>query len=345
MLQRTVYGRVILLIVLALSAAPAQAATKHLPVVFVPGFLGWDRLPVFDRYCEGACATLEHDGHVVVVVQSAAVASSDDRKDAVVRAIDEARAQAGADRVVVVAHSQGGIDVRRALQDPAVAQKVGAVVTLATPHDGTPVATLAGRAPGVAVDVVLGPIQWLWETFEQMEPSRRTASRSRDALETLALHERGRALFTAHGAALDDDDSNEPVPFFSVAGFTGRLHDGDHSCEGGRWSAPRVVDDPGAWMLAGRAAHDLEGWGLANDGIVPAASARHGVFLGCVPADHLDWLGWHHSWSSGSDAVFDEDEFVAIVVECLEDVAAGGSVDAWVPRLASIAHAKPTSPW
>lgn len=334
-----------MLVTLALALALAPPA-QHLPVVVVPGFLGWDRLPVFDRYCEGACSAFEHGGHVVVVVQAAAVAGSDERATAFVRAVDEARAAAHADRVVVVAHSQGGVDVRRALRLPGVAAKIGAVVTLATPHDGTPVASLAAVAPGVAVDVVLGPIQWLWETLEPMDPSRRGWSQSSAALETLSLRERGRALQAGHGAVLDGGDV-EPVPFFSVAGVTGRVHDGDRSCEGGRWGVPAVVDDTGAWMIPGRVAHATFGWDLANDGIVPAASARHGVFLGCVAADHLDWLGWHHSWSAGSDAVFDEEAFLGVVVEGLEAAADDGAAafDAFVPRLAAIAHAKPTAPW
>ena len=29
----------------------------------------------------------------------------------------------------------------------------------------------------------------------------------------------------------------------------------------------------------------------ANDGLVPVPSARHGRFLGCIPADHMDEIG------------------------------------------------------
>ncbi len=376
------------------SPSPSRAAT-HLPVVIAPGFLGWDRLPLFDRYLETMAAALEAEGYDVTMVQPPAVAGSEIRVEALVRAIDIALHKSGARQVLVVAHSQGGLDVRVALRRPAVKARIAAIVTLATPHDGTPVASLAQRVPGFAVDAALVPVQWAWESFEPMSPEWRSTPSSSGAFGTLALTERGKATFREHGAvpaprptttptttatttttttatttgdgdgdgkikgareaaedarALLDRDPDDVVeagvPFFSVAGFTGPLGRDDRSCDGGRWTAPRATDDPNPLMLAGRTAHALEGWTLANDGIVPAGSSRHGVFLGCVAADHLDWLGWHHNLP-GRPAPFDERAFVVTLVAGLEATTTlgVGAMDAFVPRLASLARARPLDAW
>ena len=59
-------------------------------------------------------------------------------------AIEEACAGNGAEGVDVVAHSLGGLVVRRALRDdPALAPRVRKLVTLGTPHGGSKIAALA----------------------------------------------------------------------------------------------------------------------------------------------------------------------------------------------------------
>jgi len=329
-------------------ATTTAAPSTPMPVVIVPGFLGWDRLPVFDRYLETIAAGLEADGRVVVVVQSPAIASSAVRAGALVRAVEQARASSGADRVLILAHSQGGLDTRIALQDDAVRARIGAVATLATPHQGTPVATWGARLPSFLVDGVLMPVQWAWELFEPMEPARRSVADSTAAFSSLSLRPEGASTLQRRGRPDDsagdddDDDDDDDVPFFSVAGFTGRLRAGDHSCDGGRWSAPRLSDDVGALMAPGLIVHEVEGWTLANDGIVPAASARYGHFLGCVPADHVDWLGWNDA-GSGRPAPFDEVAFGRVLIRGLEAAARDGApaMDAFVPHLAALARAHP----
>lgn len=57
----------------------------------------------------------------------------------------------GADQVHVVAHSMGGLVTRAACTDPVVASQVATVITLGTPHAGTPLASRIGAAlPAVA---------------------------------------------------------------------------------------------------------------------------------------------------------------------------------------------------
>jgi len=312
-----------------------------MPVVIAPGFLGWNKLPVFDRYCETIAAGLEADGRVVVVVQAPAIASSAVRASALATAVEQARQLARAERVLILAHSQGGLDTRMALKDPVVRSHVGAVATLATPHQGTPVASWGQRFPSIVVDATLIPVQWAWELAEPMDESRRSVADSAGAFSSLSLSQ----LRAAGDAGARGDgvlSSDDGVPVFSVAGFTGALGDGDPSCDGGRWSAPRLTDDVSALMVFGRVVHQLEGWTLGNDGIVPAASARYGIFLGCVAADHVDWLGWHENLP-GRPAAFDEVAFARVLVNGLEAAAREGApaMEAFVPHLAALAHAHP----
>jgi len=332
-----------LLLACAVRAAPEQPVGK-MPVVIAPGFLGWNQLPVFDRYLETIAAGLEADGRVVVVVQSPAIASSTVRARALATAVEQARQLAHAERVVILAHSQGGLDTRLALKDPGVRSHVGAVATLATPHQGTPVASWGQRFPSFVMDAVLMPVQWAWELAEPMDVSRRSLADSAGAFSSLSLGAEGvslrqrRATLDANGIPASDDG----VPFFSVAGFTGAFREGDHSCDGGRWSTPRVTDDVGPLMAFGPVVHQLEGWALANDGIVPAATARYGIFLGCVPADHVDWLGWHENLP-GRPAPFDEVAFARVLVVGLEAAAVdgAGAMERYLPHLAALARAHP----
>ena len=57
----------------------------------------------------------------------------------------------GSAKVYVVAHSMGGLVARAALKDPEVASRVAMVVTLGTPHSGTPLALFASKlVPGLS---------------------------------------------------------------------------------------------------------------------------------------------------------------------------------------------------
>ena len=74
---------------------------------------------------------------------------------------DELSKAQGLDEVVLVAHSAGGLLVRAALNDPAIAKRVQRVLTIGTPYLGTPQALfplLAGvYAPGSPANAAFIP--------------------------------------------------------------------------------------------------------------------------------------------------------------------------------------------
>src|SRR5262249_9575916 len=72
------------------------------------------------------------------------------------------------DRVDIIAHSLGGLDARYALSHLGLAAKVRSLVTVGTPHRGTPLADLATSGPLAvarraisALGVSLPALDWL----------------------------------------------------------------------------------------------------------------------------------------------------------------------------------------
>jgi triacylglycerol lipase len=125
-----------------------RKAPRH-PVVLAHGLLGFDALRVAGaraEYFRGVAERLAREGCVVHRCRVAPTASI------AARARDLAAFVSGLDarRVNVVAHSMGGLDARYAISRLGLAGRVVSLVTVGTPHRGTPLAdagaSLAARA-------------------------------------------------------------------------------------------------------------------------------------------------------------------------------------------------------
>ena len=110
------------------------------PILLAHGYLGFGALGQAGarRYFRGVREYLESIGcqvHLLSVPPAASVA---------VRARELARqvTRIDADRVNIVAHSMGGLDARYAISRLGMSSKVASLVTLGTPHRGTPLADL-----------------------------------------------------------------------------------------------------------------------------------------------------------------------------------------------------------
>ncbi|MCC6608818.1 MAG: alpha/beta fold hydrolase [Burkholderiales bacterium] len=117
-------------------SVPLRASGDRDPVVLVHGYLcgaaAWWR---FARLLEaGGFATRAVD-------VGPALGSIDDMADALARHVEEIVGAAGVQRVSLVAHSMGGLVCRAYLRRYGAA-RVGRLVTIGTPHDGTRVARL-----------------------------------------------------------------------------------------------------------------------------------------------------------------------------------------------------------
>jgi triacylglycerol lipase len=120
-----------------------RAGPRH-PVVLAHGFFGFDEIRLGRArhdYFRGVSDRLEREGLVVHrarVAKTGSVATRAAELAAFVRDLP-------ARRVNVVAHSMGGLDARYAVARLGLAGKVASVVTVGTPHLGTPLADLTAQ--------------------------------------------------------------------------------------------------------------------------------------------------------------------------------------------------------
>ncbi len=121
-----------------------------LPVVLVHGLFGFDRIGVpgarFD-YFRGIAAHLGKLGchaHAVRLPMASSVPARAKELVAAIEALDHPR-------IDLVAHSLGGLDARYALAHLGLASRVRSLVTIGTPHRGSPLADLLHN----------GPLDWL----------------------------------------------------------------------------------------------------------------------------------------------------------------------------------------
>jgi triacylglycerol lipase len=254
--------------------ATAIPSTGPYPIVFVHGLFGFDKIGPLE-YFYGVPELYTQRGRTVFTPRLDAIQASDVRGQELVTAIEQARVMTGASKVVLIGHSQGGMDARwAASHDP---DAIAAVVTIGTPHRGSPVADVAsGVLPGDA-DAALSALADLFGVAQAGSMSSFAG-----ALDTLTTP--GAAAFNA---ATPDAPG---VPYMSIAGRSGLA--GASACPASSsltatWDsqldAYGVELAPVATILAAAALPDTP----TQDGLVTVDSAQWGEFLGCIPTDHL----------------------------------------------------------
>jgi triacylglycerol lipase len=277
---------------------PSGSPTRF-PILLAHGF---HASPTNEWAFFGVAEALAADGHRVFVSTVPPHQSLATRSDALAEEIAGALAESGAERIHVIAHSMGGLDARR-VASPAglgLGAQIASVTTIGTAHRGTVVADIAlGLLPGFA-DGAINAIASAWgATFSTVAED----SDVRGALESLAVAN------AAAFAAANPDDAR--VVYQSWAGVTTLLGLGDAgaaaACDGRSLIQPGTADrvDPRlipTALLVG--AH-----GEPHDGLVTVASAKHGAFRGCVPADHLDLIGQVSDTGVDPDTGFDHVRF------------------------------------
>lgn len=283
------------------------------PVVLCHGFFGFDDFAGVDglAYFFNVPERLAEDGEMLVFTPAVdPFNSSDFRSDQLIDYIEnEVLAVTGHEKVILIGHSQGGLDAR------AVASKrpdlVASVVTVATPHQGSRVADIAlGLVDDpVAADLIDALVQLLGgPLYDQVGDETSIAK---------ALY-----LFSQPGIA-EFNATYKDSPGVYYASITGRT---DYSLGGQDCAAD--VELP--WVKALQGDKDptdalfvafesiLDG-GFAgtipNDGLVRAADARWGEFWGCLPADHMDEVGQLMGDDPGLLNGFDHEEMFSEIVK------------------------------
>lgn len=110
-------------------------------IVLAHGILGFNTIPILGAglYFNGVVDLYESLGHEVAAPNVSPVGGIDERSAQLASAI--ADKWPGDDDIVIVAHSLGGLDARRVIaRHHAVGKRVKSLITISTPHFGTPVA-------------------------------------------------------------------------------------------------------------------------------------------------------------------------------------------------------------
>lgn len=127
-----------------------RARLAH-PIVLAHGLFGFDSIEVAGRrvdYWKGIATRIRRAGaecHIAKVPPTASVRKRARALADHVRALD-------APKVNVIAHSMGGIDARYAVSMLGLGDRVASVVTIGTPHRGTPLADVGAAAARLGVE-------------------------------------------------------------------------------------------------------------------------------------------------------------------------------------------------
>jgi triacylglycerol esterase/lipase EstA (alpha/beta hydrolase family) len=176
-------------------------------------------------------------------------------------------------RFNIIAHSQGGLDARYLVSVLGPAERIVSLVTVGTPHYGTPVADLLlgtvddGYVDGFWVDVGANA----FAQFYGLQKDDTSLINAMASLTTQALAEFNEQVI-----------DNENIYYASWAGVScGALEfDCQKACGGETVDALLAATYFILWLD-----------GIPNDGIVPVESAMWGDYRGEICADHADQVG------------------------------------------------------
>ena len=256
------------------------------PIVLAHGMFGFEHLADLEGldYYFRLQDELEDRGNDVLVKEVDPFNDSYVRGEQLLAHIEAFVEDGGHEKVNIIAHSQGGLDARYVAHHRP--DLVASVVTVSSPHGGTPVA-----------DIVVELVEN--QTFRDIV----------DALVRLV----GKPLFDEVGdktslflplenfsqdgiERFNAEITDQPdVLYASVAGRTAQKL-GEVACA--TEHAPPFIeewDDVGdpvdPFLSVTETIVSEADDAIPNDGLVRVEDAKWGLFLGCVPADHLDEVG------------------------------------------------------
>jgi triacylglycerol lipase len=273
------------------------------PIVLHHGFAGFRQIGALNYYYRVA-DDLRARGETVYEAEVSPFASPEQRGTELATFVDHVLAETDAAKIVLVAHSQGGLDARYLISTRGYGDRVALLATIATPHRGTRVAdAVLGNVPGVGADVLDAVASVIGQSYNDV----RTNADLRAAMNALS-----EAAAPAFNRANPDDPR---VVYWS---WTGRSNDrtGAIQCAGAHTpNDPFHVDSTNPLLFA-FATFIEQGDPIThvNDGLVEVASAKWGTWMGCVPADHFDEVGQIAENGPNAGSGFDHIAFYRDVV-------------------------------
>ncbi len=258
--------------------------TTRFPIVLVHGWTGFQNIGPLD-YFYNVPGHLTDLGYPVAVTETDKYNTSLVRGEQLAEQVDGLLTQWRARKVNLIGHSQGGIDSRAMISTHGYGDRVSALITVGSPHQGALACDVAlGYVPGPAQEVLFLLFDFLGAV---------TADEQADV--EASLH----SLTEVHMQG-EFNPQNLDDPRVEYISYTG------YSCAADEFLDPSndCVDlvDP-IWTLT----HSINrADGSKGDGLVTIESAKWGDFRGIVPADHLDEVG---QLLGATDPAFDHLQF------------------------------------
>jgi len=281
------------------------------PIVLAHGFFGFKEIGPLE-YFHKVREALEADGHVVIVTAVDPFNSTYVRGNQLLQQINIALVQTGAAKVNIIGHSQGGFEARYVAG--IIPERVGAVVTIGTPHVGAHIAdVLLEKAPGFSVDLAKAFFAAVSRPFY--------GDVSKDSDLKACLEFLATDSVTQFNASYPDQPG---VAYYSIAGRSSSEL-AANECFAPKappfitkYDADKDPIDPLLYLVSKVVGGSLLD-PVPNDGIVQVQSTRWGTWLGCVPADHWDEVGQLLGDSPGSGNPFDHLTFYRDLAKFLVD--------------------------
>lgn len=193
----------------------AQPRGPPLPVVLIHGLFGFDQIGVPGarfEYFRGIAAHLGALGchaHAVRLPPAQSVPARAKQLALAIEALPH-------ERIDLIAHSLGGLDARYALAHLGLAKRVRSLVTIGTPHHGSPIADL----------VLRGPIGWAHRVLRAMGlPTEAVAWLGTEALERFNLEVRDApgVRYACVVGGIRKGDTPVPLPLAPAHGYLRRV--------------------------------------------------------------------------------------------------------------------------
>jgi triacylglycerol lipase len=282
------------------------------PIILHHGFSGWKEIGALGlHYFNGVVADLAAHGEIQVFESAVdPYAATEVRAKQLAPFVDGVLAQTGKDKVNIIAHSQGGMDSRFLVSSLRYGERVATLTMIATPNRGTAIADgLFNAVPDWTDDIVNAIANLIGRSILDIQADSDLRASLESLSEDKVVHE-----FNLH----NPDDPR--VAYFSYTGRSGDAS-GVPDCDGSVvLDDPSRVDhvDPLLSLTNGYLGNHGVYAGV-NDGMVTVKSARWGLFMGCVPADHFDEIGQVAKTGPNPESGFDHKAFYRDVVKRLRD--------------------------
>lgn len=237
---------------------PDIIALNH-PILLCHGYGAYASL-LKPTQMHDVCMHLRSHGIKAIAPNGAPFASIQTRAENWVALFHEVRALLGVEKLNIIAHSMGGLDMRYAISQLELAPYVSSLTTVATPHHGTWLAELGLSTPELIRERLKDFLNWVGNNMYPRVES--------DILSAVSQLTRDYVNNTFNPLVKDV----EGLDYYS---YSAAFH------------SAKLLDASPALVVQTAFMNKQEG---PNDGIVSAKSAIWGTHLGCLELNHLEQL-------------------------------------------------------